>query len=314
MCGLHPVLTKLLGQDCRHAPSKPLYPYAVLTHFKPVFHWFEKDNGCLVSRFRWEKFNLSEEAWWMPESSPERSSPPDYTTKAARKICILCKKKQPVIFTQGFVCLHNLCGKFWSLKGKALTNTDDLTYNPVWLAERTQWPQGIRPPFALRPQPLPLSGAEKDPTFATMRAAYKGIVCPRCGCCLARQKLEGWYCATLGCKFEYLLPPLNINIKSISDAFAGQFDGHGVPNFEVKAPVTLKESVFLHSWRIQTYEVTGLSGCLIKQFHSNAAINSRPGGADDILAEMANPALHLARRVMFHAVGMFPLQRESGLH
>lgn len=94
---------------------------------------------------------------------------------------------------------------------------------------------GVRLPFTLRPQPFPFSGAEKDPTFATMRAANKGIICPRCRCCLARQKLEGWYCATFGCKYEYVSPPLNINIKSISDAFAGYFDVHGVPNYEVKA-------------------------------------------------------------------------------
>ncbi|KAL8631966.1 hypothetical protein Q9189_002342 [Teloschistes chrysophthalmus] len=271
----------ILSQDCRHAPCRPLYPYAVMAHFKPVFHWYEKDDGFTVSRFRWEKFDLGEEAWWMPKDSPVRSGPVDYTTKAARQTCSVCMKSQPVVFTQGFVCLDQSCGKFWSLNGNILTNNDPLTYNPAWLAERTEWPQGIRPPFALRPQPLPLSGAQKDPTFATMRAAYKGIVC---------------------CHFEYLLPPLNINIRSISDAFAGQFDGHGVPSYEVKAPFSLVETVFLQPWRILTYKTMGFPDCLIKQFHSNAAINGRPGGADEILAGMANPALHLARRVMFQAV------------
>ncbi|KAL9586889.1 MAG: hypothetical protein Q9212_000633 [Teloschistes hypoglaucus] len=292
----------ILSSDCRHAPSRPLFPYAVMAHFKPVFHWYEKDDGFRVSRFRWEKFDLGEEAWWMPQGSPVRSGPVDYATKAARQTCSLCLKSQPVIFTQGFVCLDQSCGKFWSLNGKALVNDDRLTYNPTWLAERTEWPQGIRPPFALRPQPLPLSGAEKDPTFATMRAAYKGIVCPLCRSCIARQRLEGWFCATEGCQFEYLLPPININIKSISDAYAGQFDGHGVPNYEVKAPVSLKETVFLQPWRILTYDIMGFPDCLVKQFHSNAAINGRPGGADELLAGMANPALHLARRVMFQAV------------
>ncbi|KAI4243266.1 MAG: hypothetical protein LQ352_007068 [Teloschistes flavicans] len=294
----------ILSEDCQNCPSEPQYPYMVLSHFKPVFHWFEKDNGHLVSRFRWEKLNLHEKSWWVPKGYPQRSGPPDYTTKAARQVCSVpeCEKLQPIIFAQGFVCLEHKCKDFWKLDGKVLTNGDQLSYNPEWLAERIEWPAEIRPPFALRPQPLPLSGAQRDPTFATMRAAYKGIVCPCCGCCLARQKIEGWFCETVGCRYEYLLPPININIKTITDAFAGQFDGHAVPSFEIKPPVQLRDVVFLQPWRIQTYGLAGLPGCLLKQFHSNAAINSRPGGADEILAQMANPALQLKRRVMFQAI------------
>ncbi|KAL8687539.1 MAG: hypothetical protein Q9218_006321 [Villophora microphyllina] len=297
----------ILSDDCRHCPSEPPYPYSVMAHFKPVYHWYEKDNGHLVSRFRWEKFDLNEEAWWVPKDFPTRSGPPDYNKKAGRQVCAKCPETYPVIFAEGFVCLNDTCEMFWNLNGKELTNNDKLTYNPEWLAERMEWPTGIRPPFALRPEPLPLKGAQNDPTYATMRAAYKGIVCKLCGCCIARQRMEGWFCPTPGCGYEYRLPPINIDINMIMAPFAGQFNGHAVLNVEFKPPVTRRKPTkekpnFVGPWRIETYEIVGLPGCLLKQFHSNAPINSRPGGANDILAQMANSELHLERRIMVRSV------------
>ncbi|KAL9582439.1 MAG: hypothetical protein Q9212_003294 [Teloschistes hypoglaucus] len=108
---------------------------------------------------------------------------------------------------------------------------DDRTYNPVWLAERTQWSQAQGVQF-------PLSGAQGS------SSNYHH------GRRLQRNRLSAvsvLHCEaeTKGCQYEYLLPPININIKSISDAYAGQVDGHGVPSYEIKAPVTIKETVFL---------------------------------------------------------------------
>lgn len=279
-----------------------------MAHFKPTYYWYEKDNGCTVSRLRWEKDDLEEKAWWVPADYPSRSGPPDYSKKAERQTCLSCQKEHPRIYAEGFVCVWHECKDFWKLNGKELTNADKLNWNPKWLAERVEWPAGLGPPFALRPQPLPQSDA-KDPLFTTMRAAYKGMVCPRCGCCLPRTKFEGWFCETEGCGHEHPLPPPSLNIRIIEESHNAQFDGeHGAPKVDYTLPIKQRpEPTIKGPWRIQTYDVKGLPGCRLKQFHSNAAINRRPGSADDILAQMADPKLQLERRLLVQAVGMLAL-------
>ncbi|KAL8738701.1 MAG: hypothetical protein Q9181_000523 [Wetmoreana brouardii] len=293
----------ILSKDCHHCPIEPPYPYSVMAHFRPVMHWYEKDNGHLVSRFRWEKDDLDEEAWWVPEDYPSRTGPVDYTTKAQRQTCqSSCGQTHPRIFDEGFVCVTDNCDDFWKLDGNPLTNADTLTYNPVWLAERTQWPDNIIPPFALCPKPLSLTETE-DPLFYTKRAAYKGMVCPDCGCCIARTNMEGWTCETEGCNFTHPLPQMRLDIRDIEKSHAAQPDGHAVPNSECQSPITHRRYAPVHGpWRIETYDVGGLPGCLIKQFHANAAINSRPGSADAMYSQMSDPALHLERRELHQSV------------
>ncbi|KAL9605193.1 MAG: hypothetical protein Q9179_001625 [Wetmoreana sp. 5 TL-2023] len=293
----------ILSKDCRHCLIEPPHAYSVMSHFKPTMHWYEKDNGHLVSRFRWEKDDLQEPAWWVPADHSSRTGPVDYKTKAQRQTCpSSCGRTHPHIFNEGFVCVTNDCDDFWKLNGKPLTNADTLTYNPVWLAERTQWPDNIIPPFALCPKPLSLTETE-NPFYYTTRAAYKGIVCPDCGCCIARTKMEGWTCETEGCNFTHPLPRMSLDIRAIEKSFAAQPDGHAAPTSDCQSPITHRRNALPHGpWRIETFDVGGLPGCLIKQFHANAVINSRPGSADEMLTQMSDPALHLERRELNQAV------------
>lgn len=289
----------ILGQECKHCPAKPAYPYSVMTHFKAVYLWWEKSNNKKVARFRYEKLYLDEQSWWVPEGFQTRNGPPDYHIKAKRQICKSCKEEHPLIFNEGFVCVNHTCKQFWMLGRTALTNEVTLTYNPVWLSERTEWPAEIKPPFALRPKLLP-SDEIKDPLFTTMRASLKGTVCPKCHCCIPRKDFLGWSCEIEGCGFSHELPRIKVTIESLQSTHATQFHGHAIPRSKFLQPFQRRASVLDGPWRVETYDV--LPGCLVKQFHSNMAINEVPGGADDMLGEMTRADLGLKRRPMTQSV------------
>lgn len=269
-------------------------------HFKPAYLWWERSNGHKVAKFRWESFYPDGNAWWVPEDYPARSSAPDYATKAEREMCPVCGKIHPYIFNEGFVCVNEACVNFWTLRGEKLTDKTELTYNPVWLAERTEWPAIIVPPFSLTPKSPEVNDAN-DLTYSTMRAAYKGIVCPQCHCCVSRKKMDGYYCETPDCGYVRQPPSPILNIRTIEQAHGSQWFGHPIPRHLVRDPVERRGSTWDHSWRIETFDV--VDGCLVKQFHSNEVINARTGGANDMLARMWNADLKLERRLMKQSIG-----------
>ncbi|KAL8936745.1 MAG: hypothetical protein Q9211_004039 [Gyalolechia sp. 1 TL-2023] len=285
----------ILGQECKHCPAKPPYPYSVMDHFKAVYLWWEKSNNKKVARFRYEKFFLQKASWWVPKGFSTRPGPPDYQRKAKRQTCCSCKEEHPLIFNEGFICVNHSCEQFWTLEGSSLTDRTILTYNPEWLAERTYWPAEIKPPFALRPTSLPSEDA-KDPFFTTMRAALKGAVCPRCHCCIPRKDFVGWFCETEGCNYACQLPRMELHIRTIELAHGSQYHGHSIPHFKIQEPFQRRPSAWEGPWRIETYDV--LPGCLVKQFHSNEIVNDLPGGPSDMLKEMTRADLGLKRRPM----------------
>ncbi|KAI4175362.1 MAG: hypothetical protein LQ343_001737 [Gyalolechia ehrenbergii] len=292
----------ILGQECKHCPAKPPYPYSVMDHFKAVYLWWEKSNNKKVARFRYEKFFLDKPSWWAPKGFSTRSGPPDYKSKAKRQICSSCKQEHPHIFNEGFICVNQSCAQFWNLEGSPLTDKFKLTYNQEWLAERTEWPAEIKPPFALRPTSLPSEDA-KDPFFTTMRAALKGAVCPKCGCCISRKDFIGWFCETEGCGYACKLPRIDLHIRTIEFSHGSQYHGHSIPHFKIQEPFQRRGSVWEGPWRIETYDV--LPGCLVKQFHSNEIVNDLPGGANDMLRDMTRADLGLKRRPMCQSVSKY---------
>ncbi len=67
-------------------------------------------------------------------------------------MCVTCQQIHPHIFTQGFVCVNKACKAFWTLNGSKLTDDDALDYDPVFIAERTEWNAQIRSPFIAPPR------------------------------------------------------------------------------------------------------------------------------------------------------------------
>lgn len=298
---LYRFLTSFLGDRCLHTFTKPPHPYSVMDHFKPIYLWYEKNLGHLTARFRWERLNLDGKAWWASQDCPTRSGPPDYNTKAERQVCPSCHQTHPRIYQEGFICVNHKCSDFWKLNGEVIASKATLTYSHVWLEERTEWSSPVRPPFALRPKALPMDDAQ-DPFYTTMRAAMKGIVCPQCGSCIPRKRMDGWFCNTTNCGYVCRLPRMNLNIRSVELAYGSQFQGHPIPYHVFSDPISRRRTTYHGPWRIETFGV--LEGCFVKHFHSNELINARPGGANDMFKQMSDPALGLERRPMGASKGM----------
>ncbi|KAL8664646.1 MAG: hypothetical protein Q9202_002916 [Teloschistes flavicans] len=216
----------ILSEDCQNCPSEPQYPYMVLSHFKSGFHWFAKDNGHLVSRFRWEKLNLHEESWWMPKDPRRRSGPP----------------------TTGRV--FPVPEYFWKLNGKVLTNGDQLSYNPEWLAERTEQPAEKFLPASVRWNQLK---ARMDNANARKRAIE-----------------------TVDLTDGNDTQPSSKAPRSTQPLLNSPVPMH--PSQTQRTQITRTNPP--QPWRIQTSRTGGLA-------------SRRPDDADEILAQMANPVLHL---------------------
>ncbi|KAL8899367.1 MAG: hypothetical protein Q9207_006236 [Kuettlingeria erythrocarpa] len=290
----------ILGDKCRLTKAEPPYPFCVMGHFKPVFLWWEKSNECVVAKLRMELLNPNWNSWWVPEGDSAGSGTPNYTEKAQRETCLICHKTQPHIFEQGFVCVNKACEAFWTLKGKKLTDGDTLEYNPAFISERTEWNAEIRSPFSLVPNVLPLN-EEDDLVYSTMRAAYKGIVCPQCHGCIQRKKMDGYFCESPGCGYSRPQPLPTLNIRAIEQAHGVQFAGHPIPTHSFAEPIKRRETTFEGPWRLETFDA--VEGSTVKQFHSNETINSQPGGPNEMLAQMFKAGLGLERRPMKQSIG-----------
>ncbi|KAL8926184.1 MAG: hypothetical protein Q9208_003087 [Pyrenodesmia sp. 3 TL-2023] len=268
-------------------------------HFKPVLLWWEESNGCVVAKLRMELLNPDGNSWWVPVGESAGSATPNYTKKARRQMCRTCNETHPHIFKQGFICVNKTCKAFWTLNGAKLTDGDTLDYNPAFIAERTMWDAEIRAPFSLVPKVLPLN-EENDHVYSTMRAAYKGIVCPQCHGCIQRKRMDGYFCETPGCGYSrpQLLPTLNI--RAIEQAHGAQFAGHAIPCHSIADPIKRRQTSFEGPWRVETFDA--VEGSTVKQFHSNETINSQPGGPNEMLAQMFQAGLELERRPMKQSV------------
>ncbi|KAL8871310.1 MAG: hypothetical protein Q9174_002827 [Haloplaca sp. 1 TL-2023] len=288
----------IVSDKANQFPTKALHPYSVMAHFVPISMWHERNNDLVIVRFRYQKMYLDEAAWWVPRGSPKRTAPVDYVTKAERFTCDSCEQEHPVIYDQGHICFNQECDAFWKLNKKLITDTKDLTFNQVWLDERVEWNVEIDPPYDLVPDPLP-PNLEGNPWYAAKASAYKGMVCPKCRTCIPRVRMDGWVCETQGCDFLYPMPILPFTIRMVEESHGTRFQGPAFPvHLVLKPPMHRRQATFNDPWRIETFDVQGIAGCFIKQFHSNESVNRRPGGPDDILARMSDKALGLERRAM----------------
>ncbi|KAI4258552.1 MAG: hypothetical protein LQ352_001187 [Teloschistes flavicans] len=259
----------------------------VLSHFKSGFHWFIKDNGHLVSRFRWEKLNLHEESWWMPKDPPRRSDPP--TTGRVFPVPE-CQKLQPIIFAQGFVCLEHKCKDFWKLNGKVLTNGDQLSYNPEWLAERTEQPAEKFLPASVRWNQLK---ARMDNANARKRAIETADLtddndtqpsskAPRSTQPLLNSPVPMHPSQTQRTQSPpsiCITPTASATIEHSEQAFGRASILRCGHSSSLRRVAVIRTNP-PQPWRVQTSRTGGLA-------------SKGPDDADEILAQMANPVLHL---------------------
>ena len=255
----------------------------------------------VVFKYRLQKVNLLEKSWWAPEGSSVLSSSPDYHTKATRASCIVCHEESPQVYNEGWACLSptSTCSRLFYFGG--VVQPAQLTFNPVFLSERMEWPPGTMPAYDLIP-----SAIEDDATnvhHSTSLAAWKGFVCPNCKCCNSRVNWDSEICRNGGCGYtRRRIHPLLSRLSVLPD-HTREINGHAFSSNEYRGHIEQPTMDFLGHYRIYTYKLC--DGNHITHLLANKHVNGRPGGANDIFLQLQGVGLDLTRPIMRNNKGKF---------
>lgn len=253
--------------------------------------------GSVVCRVRFEMINLKAPSWFGIKGSPCPAPNPDFSTKADAKTCPTCDISSKHIFDDGWICLNETCPDF-SLRSGTLYN-GSRGWNPMFLNERNEWRYHEIPPMRLMPDvPETMLKVEFRETSI---AAWKGMVCPRCGRCNSRVQWDEWTCATTGCTFEVPIIYDTISASTLAPDHAFQAEGHSIPFDKYHQPVVLQEAGFKGYWRTMKYELS--PGNYVTHYLANQVINRQPGGADEILESLQGAKLGLERLPLLSSPG-----------
>jgi len=130
-----------------------------------------------------------------------------------------------------------------------------------------------------------------DEEFGYETKFKKGIVCPKCRCCIRRLHWRYWICENQGCSFTYT--PLQ-RPMSVANAIKQSRNGEGYeseyqpPKFVCHSSIrTAVEALGLYD--VYEYILPGkgdeVAG-FIRLFKSNSVINQQPDGPNDLFTQM----------------------------
>lgn len=251
--------------------------------------WPEMSNGKRCFKFRFEKLDLAMKSWWAAEGTPDPPKIRNFSTKALREECGFCDQESPQIFQEGWICLNENCSEFWSIDGEDAPA--ELSYDSLFLGERTAWPKNIKPPFSLKPALLE-TDMGNDAAYAVSRVCWKGMACPKCGRCNSREHWNEWRCRTKDCDFTYNVKQSVLSPRAVLEVHEVEFIGTALPQDTFTTPVTEQVS-FMDNWRLHTYNI--LPGNVITHFSANSIINKRPGGPHDMFLALQGADMGLQR-------------------
>ena len=263
-----------------------------------TYIWSEKFEGKTSSKVRLQNINLQEPAWYSPKNSPWPPAVRDYVTKAACQTCSSCDRSWSQVYLAGWMCLNDACKEHFLIEGETCT---DLTFNPVWFDERSEWPSHIIPPFPLKPAPILADSNAASMQSTTSLACWKGMVCPRCGRCNSRRKWDQLECLNEACTFGQPVEHTIFAPRELIEKYGFEFEGQAICWDSFEAPVTKRVPEWPGLWRLSTYDVP--DGGIVSHFHANAVINRQPGGANDILKVLQGSKLGMERFSMGSASG-----------
>ena len=246
--------------------------------------WEENSNGRVVTKYRFEKFDLNSKSWWAPVGSPVLPPHSGRVTGplAVRLTCPACSVDFPQVFTQGWMCLNGSCNLFWVMGDDA--PPAELTYNAEFLQERRLVPAVPEdPPYDLAPKLL-RKDRGNNPTYGFSRLSWKGFVCPKCHRCNSRKQWDAWRCETEGCGFIHMIHQPVLSPEATFPGVYVQYDGHAAPT-DVWDPAAVKRSLTIYGkWRISTYHL--MEGNMVSHFHANRPLTEAKGGADNIFMDL----------------------------
>ena len=298
----------LTTKDNPLLPCQAPHEYCAMGHYKPTDIWVERHwvNSRKVKcvRYRFEKMpSGGEKVWWLPkgteELTPRGSLPPP--------VCLTCKfcaQPSVQVYLQGWMCLNDSCDAHWKLltvnKGDLRDpHEPDLVYDPRFLKQKSaSWPNEDHS-FGLMPYDLVIS--EDMPASALYCVhAWKGIVCPNCGCCTSRLAWKGWKCKTPGCGYERFPPRKAIPATALRDFYHSVRDTY--PFSRDKIPEKMSENVieeepvWAYNYTIMTYRFLG-TDAFIAHLIPNDTVLTHPGGPDDMFEELQLVDIGLERRI-----------------
>ncbi|KAL2130787.1 hypothetical protein VTI74DRAFT_5948 [Chaetomium olivicolor] len=170
-------------------PCEPPCPYAVLAYFHITDMWKDKivpkggSKPVTIWRIRFEKANLAQPSWWIPEGATQ----PKVSiaeTKSLVATCGKCDTASKQLYTIGWFCLNHKCEYYFTFPDGTAVEPEGLVYTETFLNERTPFVGQVP---SLRPQIPNTTGMH-----GTELALRQGFVCPSCGCCNRRVYWNRW--------------------------------------------------------------------------------------------------------------------------
>ncbi|RDX42081.1 hypothetical protein OH76DRAFT_1363459 [Lentinus brumalis] len=188
----------------------PLFPYdlsakkdctyVVLGFYHIVHAWAERqpcnnEKGYVVRwKFAFEWCERQPAPWWLPPSGAVCPPDPDQPEQAAGPLegrCPACKKKSPLVYKEGWMCLQPSCTAFWTFTDGVL-GPEELTYDESFLAVSFLCEHDPLEDIVPQPPAVPEDGV------VTSRRFSRGWHCKKCGRLSSRYKWQHWECNHCG--------------------------------------------------------------------------------------------------------------------
>lgn len=272
--------------------------YCVMDWFLITDVWMEKMGKYAGYRIRLEKLDLSTKGWWTEKGSDEPLSLRHSNKPPPSRKCGQCGKSSLQIYVRpGWMCLEKSCAKFWKFRN---TEPKDFEYHPDFLDYRH--PRG---PDIPNPGPLAeIVDRNIEPSEGIAdREEWRGIVCPECRKCIQRVTWDAWDCANESsrgpeetCCYKVVRKMREIPLESVLD---GVKPYTSKPVEGTLKPVVDKDS--LKPYEVRTYQLPGVGS--ITHFVSNASINGRTDGPNDMFSQLQKLNLGLRRYPLGSAQG-----------
>lgn len=275
-------------------PSKMPHRFSVLGWFIVTHKWFEKTGGKLTIKYRFEKLELDTISWWAP-----RGKDPivkcGQLERPNRHVCSACGKESEQVYVQGWMCLHSSCEKQWKLFDGSDPVEQQLSYDPRFLKQKVARLDPVATaPHSLKPR-LPNSSDRMGDDVTKEHA--KGLCCPRCGKCSSRIHWSGWICSNKGCGFRYSVPHVLIPANTLHDSLHPTTNSYAkCANVIIDHKVGVAIEVRLsHNYRIVTYRVPGVDGCITHMI-ANKTVVQEARGPDEMFEFLQEVDFGLERR------------------
>lgn len=204
-----------------------------------------------------------------------------------------------------WVCTNTFCARFWQTSDGEGAE-ESLTYNPVWLQERSVWGSD-EIPWDTNPSEGANNNLEtKFQNVASIPTVNfnLGRVCPQCGGCVAKESWAEYCCDAEGCTWVEKLPTAIIPASVVVDQRT-LFDGRAIGFNPPKCNEIGYERSTFGLWAVHKYSFG--PDDWVYHLQSNKTINAAPGGPDEMFMQLQRDEQDMMRPKMTNAVGWYCL-------